>query len=58
MGPVHINFIVENDYPIQGGIVKFDEKNLPDIKKINRLTLEDSEQTWSKWADKLKNQKC
>lgn len=57
MGPVHINFIVENDYPIQGGIVKFDEKNLPDIKKINRLTLEDSEQTWSKWADKLKKSK-
>lgn len=53
-GPVHINFIVENDYPIRQGIVKFDEKLLPDVKKINRLTLESGEQEWKAWADKLK----
>lgn len=57
MGPVHINFIVENDYPIQQGIVRFEEKELPDIKKINRLTLEDSEGIWKVWADKLKKSK-
>ena len=57
MGPVHINFIVENDYPILQGIVKFEEKELPDIKKIQRLTLEDTTSDWKVWADKLKNSK-
>lgn len=55
LGPVHINFIVENDYPIYQGIVKFEEKELPDIKRIRRLTLEDSATVWKVWADKLKN---
>lgn len=57
MGPVHINFIVENDYPIHQGIVKFEERELPDIKKINRLTLEDSFNEWKIWAEKLKKSK-
>lgn len=57
MGPVHINFIVENDYPIHQGIVKFEERVLPDVKKINRLTLESSEQDWKLWANTLKNSK-
>ena len=57
MGPVHINFIVENDYPIPQGIIKFEEKNLPDVKKINRLTLEDNESEWIAWAKKLKKSK-
>lgn len=57
MGPVHINFIVENDYPIPQGIVKFDEDRLPDVRKINRLTLEDDASQWKKWADKLKGSK-
>lgn len=52
-GPVHINFIVENDYPVHQGIVTFDVKELPDVKKINRLTLEDDESTWKTWARKL-----
>lgn len=56
-GPVHINFIVENDYPMYQGIVKFEEKQLPQIHKIERLTLEDSEETWKKWSDKLANSK-
>ncbi len=56
-GPVHINFIVENDYPIVQGIVKFEEENLPDVKKIERLTLEDDDATWTSWAQRLKNSK-
>lgn len=52
-GPVHINFIVENDYPIHQGIVKFEEQNLPAVKKIERLTLEDDAETWKRWAEKL-----
>lgn len=52
-GPVHINFIVENDYPLKGGIVKFDCEKLPDVKKIERLTLEDSDDVWEGWIEKL-----
>lgn len=54
-GPVHINFIVENDYPIKQGIVKFEEKKMPVVKKIQRLTFEDSLSVWKQWAKKLKN---
>lgn len=57
LGPVHINFIVENDYPINQGIVKFQQSSLPDVRKIERLTLEDNEDVWKSWADKLKNSK-
>lgn len=56
-GPVHINFIVENDYPMRQGIVKFEETALPDVKKIERLRLADSEDVWAKWAQKLKKSK-
>ena len=55
LGPVHINFIVENDYPIIQGIVKFEEKELPDIHRIERLTLEDDEKIWENWAKRLQN---
>ncbi len=55
LGPIHINFIVENDYPIKQGIVKFDEEQLPDVKKIERLTLENSKEDWITWASSLKN---
>lgn len=56
-GPVHINFIVENDYPIVRGIVKFDEEFLPDVKKIDKLTLEDCDEKWKSKADKLSKSK-
>mgnify|MGYP006063742999 FL=1 len=57
MGPVHINFIVENDYPIYQGIVKFDEEKLPDVRKMERLTLEDSEHRWREKSEKLASSK-
>lgn len=56
-GPVHINYIVENDYPIHQGIVKFEQETLPDVKRIDRLSLEDSEEKWKKYAEKFKNSK-
>lgn len=56
-GPVHINFIVENDYPIQQGIVKFEQQKLPDVKRVDRLTLEDDESKWHEKAEKLKKAK-
>ena len=56
-GPVHINFIVENDYPIYQGIVDFSEKELPDVKKINKITLESPKEEWNKLVDKLEKSK-
>lgn len=56
-GPVHINFIVENDYPLHQGIVRFEQQNLPDVRKIDRLTLEDSEEKWKNKAQLLKKSK-
>ncbi|MCC8016924.1 MAG: 2-succinyl-5-enolpyruvyl-6-hydroxy-3-cyclohexene-1-carboxylic-acid synthase [Clostridiales bacterium] len=56
-GPVHINFIVENDYPIPGGIVKFDAQVLPDVRKTDRLSLEDSKEKWFEKADMLSDSK-
>lgn len=56
-GPVHINFIVENDYPIHQGIVKFEEEVLPEVRKIERLTLEDAESKWAEKAEQLKKSK-
>lgn len=56
-GPVHINFIVENDYPIVQGIVKFEEPELPNVRKIDRLTLEVSREKWVEKAALLKKSK-
>ena len=56
-GPVHINFIVENDYPEIQGIVKFEVENLPDVRKTERLSLEDLEEVWRERADFLKQSK-
>ena len=56
-GPVHINFIVENDYPIIQGIVNFEAEELPFVKKIERLTLEDPESKWEEWSSKLSGKK-
>ncbi|MFR3146292.1 MAG: 2-succinyl-5-enolpyruvyl-6-hydroxy-3-cyclohexene-1-carboxylic-acid synthase [Eubacterium callanderi] len=52
-GPVHINFPVENNYPIYQGIVKFNTDELPSITKISRLLLEDGEEAWKSKAKEL-----
>ncbi len=56
-GPVHINFFVENDYPEHQGIVKFDAEDLPDVRRIERLTLESNPDTWQVKAAELANAK-
>ena len=56
-GPVHIDFIVENDYPIHHGVVRFDEKKLPGVKKIEWLTLEDDDSVWKRWSEKQQRAK-
>ena len=56
-GPVHINFIVENNYPIFQGIVKFECEQLPEVRKIVRLTMESSVELWKEYAARLQKQK-
>lgn len=57
LGPVHINFIIENDYPVVQGIIKFNTERLPEVKKINKLTLEDTDSEWKNWAKKMSGKK-
>lgn len=52
-GPVHINFIVENDYPVKQGIVRFEEKGLPPVRKIRRLMHESPVSEWREWSKLL-----
>lgn len=56
-GPVHINYIVENDYPIHQGIIKFEAAQLPGVKRIERLTLEDSAEKWHSIVARFKDKK-
>lgn len=56
-GPVHINYPVENDNPEPQVIFHYDTQNLPEVKKIERLTLEDNDETWKKWTESFKNKK-
>jgi len=56
-GPVHINYVVENEYPISHALVNFGEENLPDIRKIDRLSLEDCDEKWTRYVQKFKNSK-
>lgn len=52
-GPVHINFPVDDNYPIEWGTFKFDEKSLPDVKKIDRVTAYDDDIVWYSLAEQL-----
>lgn len=56
-GPVHINFPIENDYPEKQVIVKFETDSLPEIRKIERFTLQDEEEKWRKRAEQIKDKK-
>lgn len=56
-GPVHINFPIDDNYPIEQGTFKFNLPQLPDVVKIDRLMLEDSAEQWRKKAEELKNAK-
>ena len=56
-GPVHIGFVVENDYPVRQGIVRFNTETLPAVRKTERLTLESSPEEWKRWAERLRRSK-
>lgn len=54
-GPVHINFPIDDNYPIEQGTFKFDLSELPEVIKIDRLMLEDSKEKWIRKSEELKN---
>jgi 2-succinyl-5-enolpyruvyl-6-hydroxy-3-cyclohexene-1-carboxylate synthase len=56
-GPVHINFPIDDNYPIEQGTFRFEEENLPEVIKINRLTLEEPLSMWKEKARFLKEKK-
>lgn len=53
MGPVHINFQIDDNYPIELGTFKFDEKQLPDIRKIDRIMASDADEIWNEIASDI-----
>lgn len=56
-GPVHINFQIDDNYPIEWGTFKFEEKILPDVNKIDRIMATDDDSLWRKLALELSNKK-
>jgi len=56
-GPIHINFPIDDNYPIEQGTFKFDLAELPDVIKIDRLMLEASSTMWKEKAAELKDSK-
>ena len=56
-GPVHINFQIDDNYPIELGTFKFELKELPKVIKVNRLMASDNESNWTELAQKMMNKK-
>lgn len=56
-GPVHINFPIDDNYPVEQGSFKFEITELPDVVKIDRLMFEDSIVRWKRKSDELKRSK-
>lgn len=52
-GPIHINFPIDDNYPIEQGTFKFELSSLPEVVKIERLMLEDSIVSWENKAKEL-----
>lgn len=56
-GPVHINFQIDDNYPIEWGTFKFTEKELPEVVKIDRLMAMDDENSWKHLSNTLTTKK-
>lgn len=56
-GPVHINFQIDDNYPIEYGTFKFELPELPEVIKVNRLMTSDSESQWKDLAVKMDNKR-
>lgn len=56
-GPVHINFQIDDSYPIEKALYKFETPVLPPVIKIDRVMSTDSNEKWKALADELKGKK-
>lgn len=56
-GPVHINFQIDDNYPVELGTFKFDATELPDVVKIDRIMPTDPDNLWQNLADELTHKK-
>lgn len=56
-GPVHINFQIDDNYPIELGTFKFELPELPEVIKVNRLMATDKEADWKILVDRMNNKK-
>lgn len=52
-GPVHINFQIDDNYPVELGTFKFELQNLPDVIKINRLMATSPDLQWDALANSM-----
>lgn len=56
-GPVHINFQIDDNYPIELGTFKFELPELPVVIKVNRLMATDNDTEWNVLAGRMSNKK-
>lgn len=56
-GPVHINFQIDDKYPIEGALYKFEEPALPALIKVDRIMASDTDDKWKRLAEELKGKK-
>ena len=52
-GPVQINFQVDPNYPQKGGDFILNQPALPDVKKIDRLMADDTDEKWESLAKSM-----
>ena len=53
-GPVHINFQIDDNYPIEKALYKFEQPELPDVVKIDRVMPTDPDVSWEMLANEMK----
>ncbi|WP_308773440.1 2-succinyl-5-enolpyruvyl-6-hydroxy-3-cyclohexene-1-carboxylic-acid synthase [uncultured Bacteroides sp.] len=56
-GPVHINFQIDDSYPIEKALYKFEVPTLPPVIKIDRIMSTDSNEKWNALANELKGKR-
>lgn len=57
IGPVHINFPVEDNYPTSNVIFSFNTKEIAEANRISRLDVEDDALVWKKKVEQLRKAK-
>lgn len=56
-GPVHINFQIDDSYPVEKALYKFEVPSLPSVTKISRIMPTDDNEVWNKLANELYGKK-